>query len=331
MGTLFTFEEYIKSHKILILNNASQLSKYPNIDCDGCYIPLKTWWAKRLYRIYEHVPAQYLDRSRWYSGWKKCVEEYDVIVIINQIRGRDVIEYIRERNPNARIVIYYETTIDPSDRKAPHHYQGLGVEFYSFDPKDCEIWGLRFAPYFYSFYQGTMEELYELYTGSALANPSDLDIDVFFVGYDKGRWKKLVALQQEMENRKIHCKMFIVQTPHHHYPSSSRRHLTKKTLPYDKIVEYISHSRCILDFVEEGQTGITLRPMEAVCFHKKLITNNPNVRKYDFYRPENVFILGERDVSELRAFLDQPYVPLSWEIAQNYTAEAWLDRILKDQ
>ena len=68
--------------------------------------------------------------------------------------------------------------------------------------------------------------------------------------------------------------------------------------------------------------------MEAVWFQKKLITNNPDVIHYDFYCPENVFILGQDKLSTLNAFIDAPYRSLPIEVAQNYTAEAWLDRML---
>jgi hypothetical protein len=156
---LFAFEEYIKNHKILILNNAEQLDRYENITCDRCYVSWSTWWTKTLFKIYEHLPAGWLDRSRWYGDWKHHVEDYDVIIIINQVRGRDVVEYMRARNPKARIIIYYETTIDPADRKAPQHYRNLGVEFSSFDKKDCDLWNLRYVPYFYSFWNGSNEIL----------------------------------------------------------------------------------------------------------------------------------------------------------------------------
>lgn len=322
---MFAFEEYIKSHKILILNGATQLSHYENIVCDNCYRPFRNRWDKIQFKIYEHLPATLLDRSRWYSSWKNHVSEYDTIIIINNIRGRDVIEYMRSKNRHARIIIYYETTIDPSDRKAPHYYQGLGVEFSSFDKKDCEQWGLRYEPYFYSFAQGTLEEIR---AGQSGITP---ETDVFFVGYDKHRLHALVSLQQKFDQLGIRHRMYIIPPPHHpHHPyrPSDKTHLAKTFLPYPAVMRHIYQSKCILDFVEEGQTGITLRPMEAVWFQKKLITNNPDVMHYDFYCPENVFILGKDDMTTLREFMDAPYRPLPTEVAQNYTAEAWLDRML---
>ena len=323
---MFAFEEYIKSHKILILNGATQLSHYENIVCDNCYRPFRNRWDKIQFKIYEHLPATLLDRSRWYSSWKNHVSEYDTIIIINNIRGRDVIEYMRSKNRHARIIIYYETTIDPSDRKAPHYYQGLGVEFSSFDKKDCAQWKLRYAPYFYSCYHETLEHI-----RSVQENSPTEDIDVFFVGYDKKRLHRLIALQKELEKLSIKHRMLIVQTPHHVYPPSEKPYLTERFLPYEKIISYLYRSKCILDFVEEGQTGITLRPMEAVWFQKKLITNNPDIIHYDFYRPENVFILGQDELSTLKSFIDAPYRPLPIEVAKNYTAEAWLDRMLIQQ
>lgn len=321
---MFAFEEYIKNHKILILNNAEQLDRYENITCDRCYVSWSTWWTKTLFKIYEHLPAGWLDRSRWYGDWKHHVEDYDVIIIINQVRGRDVVEYMRARNPKARIIIYYETTIDPADRKAPQHYQNLGVEFSSFDKKDCDLWNLRYVPYFYSFWNGSMDELRAIQQAS-----SHPETDIFFVGYDKNRLHQLVDLQRELDRLSVTHRMLIVRTPHRVYSPSDSRYLTEHALPYEKIIEHIRDSKCILDYVSEGQVGITLRPMESVFFRKKLITNNPDVVHYDFYCPENVFILGQDDMTTLRQFIDAPYRPLPMNVVQNYTAEAWLDRVLQ--
>ena len=41
-----------------------------------------------------------------------------------------------------------------------------------------------------------------------------------------------------------------------------------------------------MEILQKGQTGPTLRYFEAVCYNKKLLTNNPHIVNFPFYKPE---------------------------------------------
>jgi len=201
---MFEFEKYLKHHKILILDGSKRLKKYSNITIDTIYRPLQKKWERDLRKVYEHTT--FLDRSRWYGDWKYNVEEYETIIIINGIRGRDVIEFIQAKNPNARIIIYYETTIDRKDRKAPCYYEGLGCEFYSFDKYDCKIWGLKYNHYYYDYYDGDIDDL------RRAQKHHNINYDLFFCGYDKKRLASLISLHENLKRLGIKDKFVIVAT-----------------------------------------------------------------------------------------------------------------------
>ena len=40
----------------------------------------------------------------------------------------------------------------------------------------------------------------------------------------------------------------------------------------------------------------------------------------------NIFIIGQQPLEEIREFLDVPYEDVPIEIVQNYTVEAWMER-----
>ena len=54
-------------------------------------------------------------------------------------------------------------------------------------------------------------------------------------------------------------------------------------MPYDRILADVLASNCILEVVQEGQNAQTARYYEAICYNKKLLTNNMNVEKLPFY------------------------------------------------
>ena len=52
---------------------------------------------------------------------------------------------------------------------------------------------------------------------------------------------------------------------------------------YEKVLDYIMQSNCILEVVQGVQTGLTYRVYEALCYNKKLLTNNQEVLNLPFY------------------------------------------------
>lgn len=301
--------------KILALYAPPEFSQYYSADVYPLYKELHGL-QRTLFKLYEHV--HFCDVTRWLEDWKYKIAEYDVIFIFDGVRGRDVIEYIRDHNKRARIIIYYINPVDFADRKAPHHYKGLECEFYTFDPIDAKKFGIEFKPYFYP-------EEYMVDCDEKV----DIKQDVFFVGVDKDRLGIIKDLHKKFEQMNLTDKLMIVATPHKKYSRSDEKWLAKR-VPYEKIAENIKQSRAILDIVQSGQSGITLRPMEAMFYNKKLITNNIYIKEYDFYNPRNIFILQERNISELKEFLDLPIIEIAQEVKNKYRfSGGWLKEFLK--
>lgn len=301
--------------KILALYAPPEFSQYYSADVYPLYKELHGL-QRTLFKLYEHV--HFCDVTRWLEDWKYKIAEYDVIFIFDGVRGRDVIEYIRDHNKRARIIIYYINPVDFGDRKAPHHYKGLDCEFYTFDPIDAKKFGIKFKPYFYP--EEYMIDCDEKVT---------IKQDVFFIGVDKDRLGIIKDLHRRFEQMNLTDKLMIVATPHKKYSRSDEKWLAKR-VPYEKIAENIKQSRAILDIVQSGQSGITLRPMEAMFYNKKLITNNIHIKEYDFYNPRNIFILQERNISELKEFLDLPIIEIAQEVKNKYRfSGGWMKDFLR--
>ena len=100
-------------------------------------------------------------------------------------------------------------------------------------------------------------------------------------------------------------------------------------LEYEIYLDYVSKSNILLDIAQPGQSGYTLRVMEAFFFGKKLITNQKSVKEADFYDPNNIFIIDMDSWDELDAFLQKDIVPLSSSIVEKYTYQSWLRRFGK--
>ena len=97
---------------------------------------------------------------------------------------------------------------------------------------------------------------------------------------------------------------------------------------YADVISMEIKSKCILDIVQPGQRGITWRPLEALFYRKKLITNYKNIKNYDFYRKENIFILGEDNMSIIKSFINSEYVEIPSNIVNKYQWAGWMKNLI---
>ena len=99
-------------------------------------------------------------------------------------------------------------------------------------------------------------------------------------------------------------------------------------MSYDEVRKRIARTRALLDIVQLNQSGLTQRVMESIFFRKKLITNNVFIKNYNFYSPNNIFVLGEDDYSHLREFILSPYADVDCFDASIFDVHQWLDRMI---
>ena len=66
--------------------------------------------------------------------------------------------------------------------------------------------------------------------------------------------------------------------------------------------------------------------MEALFLERKLITNNTDIKNYDFYNHDNIFILGEDNINEIKEFINKPYKKIDQDIIDYYDFDQWLNR-----
>ena len=83
-------------------------------------------------------------------------------------------------------------------------------------------------------------------------------------------------------------------------------------------------SRCIVDLMQQGQTGLTRRPVEALFWNKKLLTENQTITTYDFYRAENICLLTTDVECRIDSFMQAPMASVPSEVKEAYEVNRWL-------
>ncbi len=64
----------------------------------------------------------------------------------------------------------------------------------------------------------------------------------------------------------------------------------KNAFPYRNIIAEVKRSNCLLEVVREFQDDPSYRYYEAVCYNKKLLTNNKRIVNFPFYNPEYIHV-----------------------------------------
>lgn len=252
------------------------------------------------------------DKSRWYhSEWKKCLSDYDKIILFDVFDDSDIVEYIHDKAPDTRLIIYYYNKIKRDEllRKI----KKTGCEIWSFDRSDCKKYNLLYNPQFY---------FCELdFTGDVLRKIDDRS-DLFFVGKDKKRFMQLKKLDAQLQNQGIRTKFIVVGDRQEKYTSEQKKYLSEP-ISYAECIQYVKHTKCILDIVQQGQKGMTLRIVEAMFFNKKLVTNNDDVLHMDFYDSRNIYVIGH-DHRSLKDFILDGDAQWSEQFIHEYRFENWL-------
>lgn len=148
---------------------------------------------------------------------------------------------------------------------------------YTFSPKDAEQYGMLQTTHYYP----------------KLPVVSDAPVkSVFFVGNEKNRKLFLNELTDLFTEKSIGFDFYVV--------GSRNKRWKSVRLPYSKVVDKVNSANVILDMADKRQTGMTLRYYEAVCYNKKLLTNNVNIVNMPYYDERYMKIYnGVEDIEKI--------------------------------
>lgn len=267
--------------------------------------------AIRRYWIKFHLPFSQI----WYGNWKKQFMSYDMVLLHGTWLAEDIPHWMRkkmkkeEAEKPTKIIWWYWNTVVEQDH--PLRVSEKDCEKWSFDKKDCETYHMKYnTQYYFASYQ---------------LPTTEVATDVCYLGTDGGRKEKLIALQKQLKAQSITTDFRILVQKIPVSPEEGITYFTEK-VDYAENLRQIGQSRAIVEILREGQSGQTLRPLEAMFHKKKLITNDLRIVEYDYYCPENIFVLGLDDIRRIREFLNSPYREIPEPIKNKYESKAWLGR-----
>lgn len=252
-----------------------------------------------------HISQKFLFNKQILNFKGKYVIVFDPLVTSQFMR------WLVESLPQCKIIYFYCNVIGKARHISPDKIPN-NVIVWTYDQNDAKKYGIKLTKGGYSTFF-ISEKAKKLY-------------DVVYVGRDKSRAAYLLELEEKMREQGLKTRFLIMPDT----KISKRKKFYSREIEYSEVIKLVSQSRAVLNIVLPDQMGATMRDFESIFNEVKLITNNRNIKNYSFYDENNVFILGEKKIDDIKKFIEIPYKCINDDILKEYTLTNQIKAMLEE-
>lgn len=191
------------------------------------------------------------------GGEKKCFIIYGRII---ESYGYMILDYLRENYKGDYIVGYYGDLISRHRVDIEKIKTSLD-KIFTFDQSDAKKYNIEYClePFSYEFIKKAKEK------------QSEIKWDVTFVGSAKNRYKKIIEIYEILIDKGLKCDFHItdVKKKNQKYKDC----IDYSYMEFDRLLEHVATSRCILEIMQDNGYSPTMRWPEAMMMKKNLLTD----------------------------------------------------------
>lgn len=284
----------------------NDLKSFNNIELFESYIKFNSLMEKKIY--YKHftkkmwLPFRNIWNNRYYKN--KFNKKDEIIFIVpptTHLLKLKVIKKLKKKYINSKFVLYI-TDIMSHDQFLSDNLELLR-DFnvvISFDYNDCKKYGFINYPLVYS-------------APKELENVEE-EIDVYFCGRAKDRLELIMETFYFLKKQGLKCLFILRDVSLKERIKDEGLIYIEKFMSYKENLEYVKKSKCLLEIMQDGGNGYTLRTCEAIAFNKKIISNNYILKEAEFYNEKMISYFNcvkdiniEFILSENVGYLDRHY------------------------
>lgn len=258
--------------------------------------------------------SRVISNTKERKGWLEECKGANTIILFDTFAHYATYCYEIENyvGKDVRLILYL---LNPAFFSEDYKKLSTRWEIWTFMKEDAIKNGFKYGATFYN--PQLAQNCFDKHSQTAT------DCDLLFVGTDKGRKNFLLNLKSQLEKYKIVCNFKIVDN----FRSLFSRKYSRE-ISYKYLCRLNKRTSAILDVVQEGQTGLTLRIMEGLLFDKKIVTTNAAIRMdKDFKDNPNIYVITKDNIKELYTFLKKPMVEYPNNLKAKYSFTNWLKRI----
>lgn len=259
-----------------------------------------------------------------FGSWILQLWKYDKIIVFDSSYTSmmdDIIARFVKKKEN-KAYFYYWNKMNLDSKLAIEQMENISKDFeiYSYNKNDCEQYKLKYnSTLAYPINQGNEEESidvrYDVIWGGAVIPDRCRQLDEVLNEFNK--YNISYYIDAKVDSKYKNCEM-----------SAKNYEIKTQGLEYEQYISLVKKSRAILNLDKYPQMGLSVRAIEALFYHKKYITDNPDVKDEPFYNGHNVFVLGEDSIEMLPQFIKEPYLEYDENIVNYYSIEEWVKRFV---
>lgn len=300
-----------KKNILIIKENDNDFEKFYNKHIRECGVDVATPDQFRL-RTGSKV-KKIINLAKAFFVLKNGVDlkKYDLIIIFEDVK---IIPIVYKHKKNEAKIILWNWNIKTRDQANEQKKYNRMCEIWTFDKNDAQKYGWDLNNQFYFNLKFSL-------------NHKNEEKQVFLACVDKGRYQIAREIRRTLMKLGVVCDFWLVKQNGKIYDEKDSEWLKDSALSYDVFLEKVQESDIVIDLVQEGQSGITVRILEAIMMNKKIITNNCEIRKSEFYDSQNIYIWNKKnDENQLINFINRENCVYDDSIKGKYMFDNWINK-----
>ena len=197
----------------------------------------------------------------------------------------------------------------------PYFDQALFDYIFTFDNADAVKYQFIYTDTFYSILQKIADYSNE-----------KKKYDIYYVGGNKGRLNDLLSLYSAMQCENI-SSIYRITDVEYSDQQWKDKIIYNDFIDYGESVKELKSCNCILELIASDQFGATLRYYEAVCYNKKLLTNNKNVVNLPFYNPDYIHVFEKPEDIDWNWVKER--IPVDYHYDGRFSPTHLIDKIIE--
>lgn len=217
---------------------------------------------------------------------------------------------IKEHFPDSSVILFLTDLLCfENDQDRILQAEKLADLICSYDQDDASNYNLHF-------HNVPMSDL------TSLSENTHTTVDICFVGKGKNRQQKALELYHSLAARGLKCAAWLTDVPEEEQVKDPSIHYCG-WMSYEDYLKKEAASRIILEIVQDGSTGNTLRVNEAIMMGRKLLSDNPALLSNPAFDSRNMMVFEKpEDISD--EFLFSAALPYTEEQQQALSPSVFL-------
>lgn len=257
--------------------------------------------------------------------------QFDYVLIFSgDALSKKAVKMIRDAYPTSKMVLYLWDDVSSSTNVLS--FFDIFDDVYSFDSRDCNDYGLKFRPLYYN---NTIKTICREWDDKR----KKYTYKIMFCGTihtDRyGLTKALIEKCNAAGFRSFYYPFLPSKIMFFYYWITQKDFRQAKIdefkydpLPQNVLASITSDTEIVLDVTHPAQTGLTMRTIESIGLHKKLITTNEHILQYDFYNENNVCLIDRNNPIIPNEFWNSEYETLDSSVYEKYSIDAFIEEVL---